>query len=254
MKLYLPLAFAASVRHSFAAASLRGQEQKSSSVSSLTSSSSSLVGAGLCKDNLGRVYDRVTFSGVDTRDACESLCAPLGGDSNLVGYEYSDTLNICSCRFTEGYINTSQLGGVGNCPSGAYADWGGEACKVVPLTQGGSGVGKVTQADSDSRYDCFRNENFSICDGTYVEYGYRYGCPDNDEMVTELKRYERTLWPCQLWYNAQGVGCCSYGREWVQYTDSNFVDWRCTWRGYANAPVSLVYKDIWSQYARLVCD
>ena len=199
MKLHLPLAFATFARHSFAEPALRGQEQESSSVSRSLASGFSSVGTGLCGDYYGKNYDRATFSGIDTKVSCESTCAPLerhpqGGNSKLVGYDYSDTLNICSCRFTEGYINTSQLGGVGNCPSGAYADWGGKACKVVPLTQGGSGVGKVTQAGGDSRYACFRNENFSICDGTYVEYGYRYGCPDNDEMVTELRRFGKTLW------------------------------------------------------------
>jgi len=252
MKLYLPLAFAASVRHSFAAASLRGQEQKSSSVSSLTSSSSSLVGAGLCKDNLGRVYDRVTFSGVDTRDACESLCAPLGGDSNLVGYEYSDTLNSCNCRFTEGYVSTSQLGGVDNCPSGASTYWGGEACKVVPL--GGSGVGGVTQsgvtqAGDDSKYDCFRNENF--CESSSLLSGQSYVCPER-ELGQLHRRAGINMLECENWCSSLGAGCCEF---WT------YDDGYCNWRGFASGPVSLQAGDGSSragdggpqEYASIIC-
>jgi len=129
----------------------------------------SSVGRGQCKDRHGNDYGRANYDRTDTNDLsafsaehCAYMCAGKpDGNQNLVGFDFADSIKVCACRFTAGYItdgNTTP--GQGNCPSDA-SDPTSSACK--PST----GVGAIDGSGGDPRLHCYRNNEFREQDKPY---------------------------------------------------------------------------------------
>jgi len=125
----------------------------------------SSVGRGQCKDRHGNDYGRANYDRTDTNDLsafsaehCAYMCAGKpDGNQNLVGFDFADSIKVCACRFTAGYItdgNTTP--GQGNCPRDASnpTSWGTKPC--TPDT----GVGAIDGSGGDHRSHCYRNNNF----------------------------------------------------------------------------------------------
>jgi len=125
----------------------------------------SSVGRGQCKDRHGNDYGRANYDRTDTNDLsafsaehCAYMCAGKpDGNQNLVGFDFADSIKVCACRFTAGYItdgNTTP--GRGNCPRDASnpTSRGTKPCK--PHT----GVGAIDGSGGDNRSHCYRNNYF----------------------------------------------------------------------------------------------